>query len=128
MTACQSLYLITVEPKVFDDPIHHDGFVTETISLMCRADGIPLPTTIVWLKDDCSLTQYIEHLARFQVTVSHSQGFRSHVPEAIESVLTISESMERDSGSYSCRATNEINTAYLPVEHKVIVNGNVCCC
>ena len=96
------------------------GFIHGTISLVCTADGVPLPD-ITWLKDGCPLPQL--QSTRFQITKTVVPGFRAHVPEARQSVLTVEESMEQDTGAYSCRATNELNTAYLPVAHQVTVHG-----
>ena len=103
-----------------DATTNHVGFVHETISLVCTADGVPLPD-IAWLKDDCPLAQL--QTTRFQITERVVPGFRAHIPEAKESVLTVEESTEEDTGAYSCRATNELNTAYLPVAHQVTVRG-----
>ena len=110
----------TAEPAVLNATTNHMGFVHETISLGCTADGVPLPD-ITWLKDGCPLAQL--QATRFQITERVVPGFRAHVLEARESVLTIEESMEQDAGAYSCRATNELNTAYLPVAHQVTVLG-----
>ena len=105
-----------------DEHIEHIGFVGETVSLTCTADGVPLPD-ITWLKDDCPLTRHIELSNWYQITERVIMGIRPHVPEARESVLVLANSRERDTGAYSCRATNELNTAYLPVAHHVTVNG-----
>ena len=112
----------SVEPQVLNEQTDHEGFVTETVSLVCRADGVPLPE-ILWLKDGCPLSQTIEELPRFQITQRVGPGFRPHVLESVESVLTIENSVESDSGAYSCRATNALNTTYLPTPHQVTVNS-----
>lgn len=121
MTAC-SVSVVTAEPVVLDGKTDYRGFVGETFSLSCIADGVPLPD-ITWLKNDCPLTWHIELSSHIQTTERVIPGFRVHVPEAKESVLTVEESTEHDSGSYSCRATNTLNNAYLPRAHKVTVNG-----
>lgn len=109
---------------MLDETTEYGGFVGGTFSLSCVADGVPLPD-ITWLKDDCPLTWHIEFSSRIQTTERVISGFRAHVPEAKESVLTVEESMEHDSGSYSCQATNALNTVYLPSAHQVTVNGTV---
>ena len=105
-----------------DETTEYRGFVGETFSLSCTADGVPLPD-ITWLKDDCPLTRHIELSSRFQTIEHVIPGFRGHVPEAKESILTVKESMEHDSGFYSCRATNTLSTISLPGVHQVTVNG-----
>ncbi|CAI8042994.1 Hemicentin-1, partial [Geodia barretti] len=77
---------VTVEPQVLNEQTDHEGFVTETVSLVCRADGVPLPE-ILWLKDGCPLSRTIEELPRFQITQRVGPGFRPHVLESVESVL-----------------------------------------
>ena len=109
------------------EPTHQEKFVRETVSLVCTADGVP-PPEIFWLKDNCPLSQTTEHSPRFHVTQSVVPGFRSHVPDAVESVLTIEAISEGDSGAYSCRATNELDTAYSPASHQVTVNGMPTAC
>ena len=94
----------------------------ETFSLSCTADGVPLPD-ITWLKDDCPLTRHIKLSSRIQITEHVIPGFRVNVSEAKESILTVEDSMERDSGFYSCRATNTLSTTSLPGAHQVTVNG-----
>ena len=113
------------EPVIVNAAMDYSGIVRETISLKCTADGVPLPD-ITWLKDGCPLSQHIQQSSRFQVSERTIPGFRVHVPEAKESVLTIEESTEQDAGTYSCRATNEVNTTYLPVAHQVTVDGESC--
>ena len=112
----------SVEPQVLNEQTDHEGFVTETVSLVCRADGVPLPE-ILWLKDGCPLSRTIEELPRFEITQRVGPGFRPHVLESVESVLMIENSVESDSGAYSCRATNTLNTTYLPTPHQVTVNS-----
>ena len=107
-----------------DEQTSPKGFVTETVSLVCRADGVPLPE-ISWLKDGCPLSRAVGELSQFHVTQRLVPGSRSHVPEAMESVLTIEDSVESDSGAYSCRATNELNTAYLSNPYQVKINSKM---
>lgn len=112
---------------VLDSAADYRGFVRETFSLVCTADGVPLPD-ITWLKYGCPITRHIEQSSRFQITERVVPGFREHVPEAKESVLTIEDSTEHDAGTYSCRATNTLNTAYLPVAHQITVDGTFLLC
>ena len=116
--------LSPAEPAVLDQGVTYRGFVNEMISLTCTADGVPLPD-IVWLKDGCPLSAHIAQSNRFLVTEAVVPGFRVHVPGAIQSNLTILDSTEKDGGDYMCRATNEIDTAYLPAPHQVVVDGTL---
>lgn len=117
--------IFSVEPQVLaDEQTSPEGFVTGRVSLVCRADGVPLPE-ISWLKDGCPLSRAVRELSRFHVTQRLIPGFRSHIPEAVESVLMIDDSVESDSGAYSCRATNELNAAYLPNPHQVKINSKM---
>lgn len=107
---------------MLDETTEYSGLVGGTFSLSCTADGVPLPD-ITWLKDDCPLTRHIELSGRIQTTEHVIQGFRAHVPEAKESILTVEENMEHDSGDYSCRATNTLGTTGLRGGHQVTVIG-----
>ena len=107
---------------MLDETTEFSGLVGRRFSLSCIADGVPLPD-ITWLKDDCPLTRHIKLSSRIQTTEHVIQGFRVHVPEAKESILTVEDSIEHDSGLYSCRATNTLGTASLPGAHQVAVNG-----
>ena len=111
-----------MEPQLLHNEQPNVVSVRETVSLTCRADGVPLPE-ISWFKDGCPLSRAIEELSRFHVTQRVVPGFRAHVLEALESVLVIDDSTTADSGAYSCRATNELNTTYLAMPHQVTVNS-----
>ena len=113
-------------PAILVRPVSHRGFITEQIVLSCTADGVPLPD-IVWLKNGCPLSTHIAQSTRFTVTETVVDGFRVHVPEAKQSILTITNSKESDGGEYTCRARNKIDTAYLSTPHTVAVNGAYAC-
>ena len=112
----------SVAPTVMDQAINYRAIIQETISLTCIADGVPLPD-IVWLKDGCPLSVHISQSSQLNITESIVPGFRAHVPEAKQSILTIKDISGKNEGAYSCRATNVIDSAYLPVSHQVIVDS-----
>ena len=93
----------------------------QTISFTCTADGVPTPT-ILWLQNGTLLQ--INQNPRFSVSSDTMRpGLRPYITERRQSVLTISELSERDSGRYSCIATNRIGTtAELRAPYQLTVN------
>ena len=93
----------------------------QMISFNCTADGVPTPT-ILWLRNGTPLL--ISQNPRFSVSSNTMRpGLRPDITESRRSVLTISELSERDSGRYSCKATNEIGmTAELRAPYQLTVN------
>ena len=112
---------ISVEPSVKNQGLNYRGVVKGRISLSCVADGIPLPD-IVWLRDGCPLSSGIRS-SRLKITETVVGGFRRHVPEAMQSDLTIHDSAVKDGGIYTCRATNSLSRAYMSTPHQVTVDG-----
>ena len=72
---------------------------SETLSLQCTANGIPLPT-ISWLKDN----EVISTSARLTIQNSVTNG---NIGNAI-SILSISQLIVPDEGEYSCKAVNTL--------------------
>ena len=93
----------------------------QTISFTCTADGVPTPI-ILWLQNGTLLQ--ISQNPRFSVSSDTMRpGLRPYITERRQSVLTISELSERDSGRYSCIATNRIGTtAELRAPYRLTVN------
>ena len=102
----------------------------QNVSFNCTADGIPMPT-IVWRKNGQLL---IPNNKRNIAQSSNSTGFRSNtIPGVVQvtSILTITDLIGSDNGSYSCRADNEANigavltTPYqlTVVECKFVINA-----
>ena len=94
---------------------------SQTVSFTCTADGIPTPA-ILWLQNG-SLLQTSQS-PRFSVSNETVRpGLRPDITERRRSVLTISDLSERDSGRYSCKATNRIGmTAELRAPYRLTVN------
>ena len=97
----------------------HDS--SQTVSFTCTADGVPTPA-ILWLQNGSLLL--IGQSSRFSVSGQIMRpGLRPDITERNQSVLTISDLSVRDSGRYSCKATNEIGTtAELRAPYQLIVN------
>ena len=79
----------------------------QNVSFNCTADGIPIPN-IVWRKGG----QLIIPSNRRNSSLQNSNGFRTNtMPGVVQvtSILTITDLIGSDNGSYSCRADNEAN-------------------
>ena len=79
----------------------------DTVSFTCTADGVPTPT-IAWLRDNTALLVNLDN--RLSVETTTLPGLRPYITESRRSVLTISDLTVKDSGRYSCKATNGIGT------------------
>ena len=79
----------------------------DTVSFTCTADGVPTPT-IAWLRDNTALLVNLDN--RLSVETTTLPGLRLYITESRRSVLTISDLTVKDSGRYSCKATNGIGT------------------
>ena len=79
----------------------------QTFSFNCTADGVPTPA-IAWLRDNSALLVSLD--SRLRVEMTTLPGLRPDITESRRSVLTISDLTVKDSGSYSCKATNGIGT------------------
>ena len=79
---------------------------------MCTADGVPLPTSIIWLKNNRLLQT--EQNDRFNVVEEEVTPFQPYILSARRSTLVITDLRTRDGGIYSCSASNGIGTAVLP--------------
>lgn len=118
--------LTSAEPYIMENggtTSTHDS--SQTVSFTCMADGVPTPA-ILWLQNG-SLLQTGQS-SRFSVSEETVQsGLRPDITERRRSVLTISDLSVRDSGRYSCKATNEIGTtAELRAPYQLIVNPGEC--
>ena len=80
----------------------------ETVSFTCTADGVPAPA-IAWLRDNRALLVNLDNRLSVE-TRTTLPGLRPYITESRRSVLTISDLTVKDSGRYSCKATNGIGT------------------
>ena len=84
--------------------------VGETVSLECRADGLPIPF-VVWLKNDRLV---LNSQDKIQIQTNRtSRGLRTILNDSVSSVLTIMNLSPSDSGVYKCRAANTFNITEL---------------
>ena len=89
------------------------------MSLVCTADGVPTPT-LNWFKDGCLLEVALNK--RYRIAEAVVPGFQAHIPQALRSTLTLAELDEKDSGNYSCVASNEIDTAILAQPYMLTIS------
>ncbi len=99
-----------VRAAVVDDivqipPVSTGGSTT----LLCRADGIPLPS-IQWFHDTIIIDTYYLP-AKISVRQNIGEEIRPSIMISVMSELTISNVVEDDSGNYSCTASNDIGLA-----------------
>ena len=86
---------------------------------MCTADGAPLPTSIVWLKNSQLLQT--EQNDRFKVMEEEVPPFQPYILSARRSTLVVTDLRTSDGGTYSCSASNGIGTAVLPQAYRLTV-------
>ena len=86
---------------------------------MCTADGVPLPTSIVWLKNNRLLQT--EQNDRFKVVEEEVPPFQPYILSARRSTLVVTDLRTSDGGTYSCSASNGIGTAVLPQAYGLTV-------
>ena len=91
----------------------------QTVSLVCTTDGVPTPT-VNWFKDGCLLEVALNR--RYQIAEEMVPGFQAHILQALRSTLVLPELDEKDSGNYSCVASNEIDTAILNQTYELTVS------
>ena len=95
----------------------------DTVSFTCTADGVPAPT-IAWLRDNRALLINLDN--RLSVETTTLPGLRPYITESRRSVLTISDLTVKDSGRYSCKATNGIGTdAVLQDPYRLDVSAGI---
>ena len=80
---------------------------SQTVSFNCTADGVPTPA-IAWLRDNSALLVSLD--SRLSIELTTLPGLRPDITESRRSILTISDLTVKDSGRYSCKATNGIGT------------------
>ena len=94
----------------------------ESISFNCTADGIPLPS-IVWIFSGTLLQATLNPRFHLDQQLLSGEPFRSHIPHALQSTLTISNLRPSDSGNYSCRGDNGAGQpAVLTLSFRLTVN------
>jgi len=80
-----------------------------SVSLECRADGVPLPD-ITWLKDG-ELILASSDEDKYQITRRVvPEGIRPQFSESVISVLNITAVSPSDSGNYTCKAFNSFGS------------------
>ena len=91
-----------------------------SVSFECRADGYPLPS-ITWLRNGGVIIASLSG-GKFEVeTMTLAEGLRPDLMETAVSVLTISNLSPLDSGEYTCRGSNSVNSVFLPTAFSLTV-------
>ena len=94
----------------------------ESISFSCTADGIPLPS-IIWIFSGTLLQTSLNPRFNLDQQLLSGEPFRTRIPQALRSNLTISNLRPSDSGNYSCRGDNGVGQpAVLMQSFRLTVN------
>ena len=123
MVSYPSSCLYLVSPAILEDGgIRNTSVldVREEVAFVCTVDGVPLPTSVVWLKNSRLLQT--EPNSRFKVTEEEVNPFRPYILSARRSTLVITDLTTSDGGTYSCSASNGIGTAVLSPAYGLTVN------
>ena len=118
-------YIPTVVPVITYPP---DNFTLEvnegmTVTFSCNATGIPAPT-IVWFRDNTELNTTTNSQVRLNdptdpVVVFSPGGSILSVSRE----LMISDTMDQDSGTYSCVASNGVGSMHIEHEFELFVQS-----
>lgn len=87
-----------------------------SVTLDCRADGNPLPD-IVWLRNGGVVVSSLTG-NKFEVV---SSTLPSNDGETAVSMLTVNDLSSQDSGNYTCRASNGVDSVFLPLSYSLTV-------
>ena len=96
----QTLWFISLSTEntsIFEFPVDRTADISETVSFVCSASGIPLPD-ISWYKDGSLLDN---------VTNNITETFNG--TSSITSVLMLDNLVLSSAGEYSCNASNDFN-------------------
>ena len=104
---CTVFFPRTVSPTILEDPVSVSVFAPTPLTLTCTAEGYPRPT-IIWTKTspngevaEFSLLRDIFNLTE----TANINGLN------VTSSLTILDTIELNTGNWSCRAANNFGDA-----------------
>lgn len=123
MCYCSSCLYLLVSPTILENGGNISRSVldeSDEVAFVCTVDGVPLPTSVVWLKDGRLLQTELND--RFRVVEEDATPFSPYILSARRSTLTISNLTTSDGGRYSCSASNDVGIAVLTPAYELTVN------
>ena len=103
--------MVSVIQNVFPEPdlANYTVNATETVTFKCSATGIPAPT-ITWLSDGMILNNSRVTI-RMTNVVSYSRSSDGQTVWRVTRTLELANTVDADSGTYTCNATNSAGSA-----------------
>ena len=103
--------VVPVIQNVFPEPDQANYTVneTETVTFECLATGIPAPT-ITWLSDEMVLNNSRVTI-RMRNVVSYNRSSDGQTVWRVTRTLELVNTVDADSGTYTCIATNSAGSA-----------------